>query len=178
MLDQVHQISEIIASLSIVASLIFVGLQVGQNTRALRSNTYQSNTETWQNIVMTLATNSDLLKAWKGDQRPEFDVLSEDEIRLGMFLSAMIKTMEFNYEQWLDGNLSDDLWLAAREGFVAQLELHPLYEKIWYGGMERQHSPKFRKMFEEIHEEAKANLRNAGISVDKGGPTNPSATAS
>lgn len=35
MLDRIHKISEIIAAFAIVGSLIFVGIQVDQNTQAI-----------------------------------------------------------------------------------------------------------------------------------------------
>jgi hypothetical protein len=45
MLDRIHKISEIVAAAAIVGSLIFVGIQMNQNTSALRASFIQSSIE-------------------------------------------------------------------------------------------------------------------------------------
>ena len=72
--------------------------------------------------------------------------------------SAMLKSVESNYLQWLDGNLSDDLWFAVREGLVAQFEVQTYYEIMWSIGGWRTFTPQFQSLFEEVMAEAKANL--------------------
>ena len=156
MLDRFHKISEIIASFAIVGSLIFVGVQVSQNTSALQNSAAQENATSWQNIALAMATNTELLEAWASysriDPRP-----SIEQNRIFNLSSAMLKSVESNYLQWLDGNLSDDLWFAVREGFVAQLEVQSYYEIMWSVGGWRTFTTQFQSLFEEVRAEAEAN---------------------
>ncbi len=100
-MDRVHKISEIIASFAIVASLLFVGLQVSQNTDALKDNAVQTSAASWQEITLTLATDEGLMNAWLA-QIPETEI-TVDDMRMLNLMAAMLKAAELNYLMWLDG---------------------------------------------------------------------------
>jgi hypothetical protein len=59
-LEQVFFVSQIVASIAVVASLIFVGLQVRENTTALQRNEHNSTMEQWTVIRMAVAKHRDI----------------------------------------------------------------------------------------------------------------------
>ena len=102
-LDRIHQVSEIVASVAIVASLIFVGTQVSQNTNALKLNAATTNAANWQSLLIARASDRDVIKSFiESLEAPEGTALPEvEEVRLGHFLTADLKSAELNYLQWL-----------------------------------------------------------------------------
>ena len=52
--DLAH-IADIIAAIGIIGSMLFVGVQLRQNTRSVRSSTLQQNTDHWQNYYALLS---------------------------------------------------------------------------------------------------------------------------
>jgi len=167
-LDRIHQISEIVASIAIVASLVFVGLQVNQNTNALRNAAAQSNSESWQDLTLTLATNPQLAEIWSKSVRKQDDVpfeMTGDMLQLAIYCGANLKSMESNYHQWLNGNLDDELFQAAREAFVFELESQPLYEVILNGFGQRLYTQRFVSFAKEALVEANANLTRTGAPI-------------
>jgi hypothetical protein len=152
MLDRFHKVSEIIAAFAIVGSLVFVGLQVSQNTGALKMSAAQTSATNWQNISLALATDATLSEAWLEKSGGRMTV---SEMRLFNLISATLKSMDLNYLLWLDGNLSDDIWLPLRATLVAQVSVQPYYEEFWNisGGM--FFSPQFRDQYAKILVEAK-----------------------
>jgi len=54
-LDQIVNIIEIAAAALVVVSLFFVGIQIHQNTRAIRGSTLQMNTDFWGTLFLRLA---------------------------------------------------------------------------------------------------------------------------
>jgi hypothetical protein len=148
MLDRVHKISEIIASFAIVASLLFVGLQVSQNTDALKNNAVQTSAASWQEITLTLATDEDLMKAWIAQiPDPDFTV---DEMRMFNLMAALLKAAELNYLMWLDGNLSDDMWSSIRENLVGQVTQQPFYREFWTISQGVGYTSPFRELMAEV----------------------------
>ena len=153
-LDRIHQVSEIVASIAIVASLIFVGIQVSQNTNALKLNAATTNAANWQSLLIARASDRDVIKSFiESLEAPEGTALPEvEEVRLGHFLTADLKSAELNYLQWLDGNLSDELWqtnrsglkwgLARQPGYWFSLRGHEMFSGSW--------TPAFQALVDEL----------------------------
>ena len=58
--EQISYLAQIVASVGVVVSLIFVGLQIRQNTAALERNEHNSTMEQWTVIRMAIAKNRDI----------------------------------------------------------------------------------------------------------------------
>ena len=169
MLDRFHKISEIVAAFAIVGSLIFVGVQVNQNTSALRNSAAQANSDSWQNLTLALANNPKIAEVmaatiitpedFPGQPAPEL-------LQVGAYINANIKSMETNYHQWLSGNLSDELFNAARAGFVFQLEIQPLMEQALTGPAAVSYTERFMAFVREVLAEARANRASRTSAAD------------
>ena len=59
-LEQLSYASQIIGTLGVILSLIFVGLQIRQNTAALQRNEHNSTMTQWSVIRMAIAENRDV----------------------------------------------------------------------------------------------------------------------
>jgi len=59
-LEQMFFLSQIIASMAVVLSLIFVGRQVRENTLTLQRNEHNSTMTQWTLIRMAIAKNRDI----------------------------------------------------------------------------------------------------------------------
>ena len=160
MLDRIHKISEIVAAFAIVGSLVFVGLQLNQNTDSLKANAAQVNASSWQELVMGIAANEQLATIWTNSliEMPAVTVSANttDTLRLTFVCSAQLKSMEANLLAWVNGDLSDELFEAARQGFILQLTVQPHYERILSGPAGQVYSPQFMNLYRESLVEAKA----------------------
>ena len=71
--EQISYLAQTVASVGVVVSLTFVGLQIRQNTAALERNEHNSTMEQWTVIRMAIAKNRDiaeLMTAGLHDERP------------------------------------------------------------------------------------------------------------
>jgi hypothetical protein len=59
-LEQLSYLAQIVGSLGVILSLVFVGLQIRQNTSALERNEHNSTMEQWTAIRMAIAQNRDV----------------------------------------------------------------------------------------------------------------------
>ncbi len=64
--EQISYLAQIVASLGVIVSLIFVGLQIRQNTAALQRNEHNSTMEQWTVIRMAIAKNRDIAELMTG----------------------------------------------------------------------------------------------------------------
>jgi hypothetical protein len=85
-LEHAFFVSQIIASAAIVASLIFVGLQVKDNTTALQRNEHNSTMAQWTVIRMAIARNRDIAELMTDGLRGSRPLDAADQLRLDQML--------------------------------------------------------------------------------------------
>src|SRR5436305_14799665 len=58
--EQISYLAQIVASVGVIVSLIFVGLQIKQNTGVLQRNEHNATMAQWTVIRMAIAKNRDI----------------------------------------------------------------------------------------------------------------------
>jgi hypothetical protein len=84
--DAIVAISQLVAAVGVVLSLIFVGLQIKQNTRALQRNEHNSTMEQWTVIRMAIAKNRDIAELMTAGLHDERRLDAADQLRLEQML--------------------------------------------------------------------------------------------
>ena len=85
-LEQLSYLAQIAGSVGVILSLIFVGLQVRQNTAALQRNEHNSTMAQWTVIRMAIAQNRDIAELMTAGLRGESALDAADQLRLEHFL--------------------------------------------------------------------------------------------
>ena len=156
MLDRIHKISEIVGAVALVASLIFVGIQISQNTEATRISNSQNALNSWNDITLAMTTDDALQRRQYDGTYPELrEKFAYDPAlaRMQSWLFAGVKAVESNYLQWLQGNLSDDLWHGYRSTFIELMTVSQDLAIYWENNG-YTHSAPFRDLVAELEPEA------------------------
>jgi hypothetical protein len=86
-LEQWAYLAQIVGTLGVILSLVFVGLQIRQNTAALQRNEHNSTMSQWTVIRMGIAENRDLAEFMTSGLRGEKALDAADQLRLEQFLA-------------------------------------------------------------------------------------------
>ena len=110
-------VAEIFGAIAIVISLIFVGLQIRDNTVAIQAATYQEHLGFELNHLTAAATDQVLADSYAiGAQGGDLNGLSEeDAARAGWLWLATYRLYEGFYLQYLRGTLSPEDWESRRQ---------------------------------------------------------------
>src|SRR3954468_9571432 len=84
--EQISYLAQIVASVGVVVSLIFVGLQIRQNTGALQRNEHNSTMAQWTVIRMAIAKHHDIAELMTAGLRGERALDPADQLRLEQML--------------------------------------------------------------------------------------------
>src|SRR5690349_17998550 len=84
--DAIVAISQLVAAVGVVLSLIFVGLQIKQNTRALQRAEHNSTMEQWTVIRQAIAQNRDIAELMTSGLHGERPLDAADQLRLEQML--------------------------------------------------------------------------------------------
>jgi hypothetical protein len=85
-LEQLSYFAQIIGSAGVILSLVFVGLQIRQNTAALQRNEHNSTMSQWTVLRMAVAQNRELAEFMTAGLKGERALDAADQFRLDQFL--------------------------------------------------------------------------------------------
>jgi hypothetical protein len=86
-LEQLSSLAQVFGSIGVIVSLIFVGLQIKQNTGALQRNEHNSTMEQWTVIRMAIAKNRDIAELMTAGLHGESATDAADQLRLEQMLA-------------------------------------------------------------------------------------------
>ena len=86
-LEQVSFLAQIIGSVGVIVSLVFVGVQVRHNTRALERNEHNSTMAQWTVIRQAIAGNREIAELMSDGLRGERALDAADQLRLEQMLA-------------------------------------------------------------------------------------------
>ena len=125
-LEQIYFIAQIVGVVTVVASLIFVALQVRQNNALLRTQTRQTMVERTQAELYQLVADPEISKAFT---KP--DPLTQDEwIKLTHWLIASLRQREYEWIQYSEGRLDEKLYESYRG--ILLIHLGPERTAKWW----------------------------------------------
>ena len=84
--DAIVAISQLVAAVGVILSMVFVGLQIKQNTRALQRTEHNSTMEQWTVIRQAIAQNRDIAELMTAGLQGERALDAADQLRLEQML--------------------------------------------------------------------------------------------
>jgi hypothetical protein len=151
-LSDLASLGSFISGLAVLASLIFVGVQIRQNARAVQASTSLGHTSAYNQLVSPVISQADFARVWRiGLADP--NALNDDErLRFIVYCSTMFRLFEAQRLQWQLKQLSTVHWNfidAQLRGFIG----HPGIKMFWK--LRRQtHSDDFAEWVDSVGKDA------------------------
>ena len=125
-LAELASFAEIIASIGVILSLIFVGMQINEGNRETRATTLQAASDTQLILMGELLRYADTWeKVLSGDP-----LADGAEMRRGIILYNLVMTENVNlFHQFNAGYLDDANWASRQNNFRRLVKL-PIYD-VW-----------------------------------------------
>jgi hypothetical protein len=111
-LGDLANLGQIIGAIAVVVSLIYVALQIRQNTNAVRAATSQSVHEHFANWYNSLACDASLSKIVIDGLRNYASLSETDKVRFVATFMAFLSYSQNAFIKWKQGLLAPPLWLA------------------------------------------------------------------
>jgi hypothetical protein len=145
-LEKLSFIAQIVSALVVVASMIFVGIQLKHAASAIRVSSSQAHSECYTDLAKSVIDNADFARIWRtGLADPK--TLNDDEwVRFVAYANALFRLYESSRVQWLNGRLDDEHWRTVEQQ-VADFWQLPGLQAAWKA---RGHgfSGEFREWFD------------------------------
>ncbi|MEE4250126.1 MAG: hypothetical protein V2I38_06010 [Alcanivoracaceae bacterium] len=154
-LQEYALMAEIISAIAIVISLIFVGFQIKENTKATQASAFHDIATLDVNLLLSMANSQESAKI-STLFRENPDALSEDELNYGFYIfAAEVRHVENLFLQKESKMISERSW-RSREALVEGLVLSPGFG-AFLGGTNKKY---FDGSFIEYAERKRASVQS------------------
>jgi hypothetical protein len=146
-LEQLNFVLQIIGSVGVVGSLIFVGLQVRQNTKATRVQVQENMTSDYIAVAHMLIDNAEVFTRGIAATPDSFASFSAAEKMISFVcFFAMFKHFENIHSQRERGFIDKESWAAWSEHILMSFNQPGV--KIWWELRRGSFNPHFRSFLE------------------------------
>lgn len=121
---------EALGTIGVIASLIFVGVQVQQGAAATRSATVLQLKDSWVQLNLAVATSPELSVAWKTVQEDGWDADYHASNLARGFYRALLHNWSNAYFQYRNGTLEEDQWLPHFREIERNVN-NPVFTRVW-----------------------------------------------
>lgn len=123
-------IAQIVGSVAVIASLIFVGLQIRQSTRVTRATALQMNADYWLNYF-TLLADRQLGEVYSKGALGRVELDSGEFAQFFFLCRATFMGCENQHHQYLSGLLDDDAYRGYEATIREQIADFPGVRAMW-----------------------------------------------
>ena len=161
-LDDLGNIGELVAAIGVIASLIYLAVQIRQNTRSVRASTYHSVNRSAREAEMAVAGSETLAHTFrKGVREPE-SLTGDERLRFDLTMRTTVGWYEDVFFQYRQGMLTRDFWEVRRRGLLDLIQQPGA--SSWWAKNSRLYTDSFVSEIGRLHREAgAAALRKAGL---------------
>lgn len=125
--DAVSAYSEVIGAIAVVVSLVYLALQIRQNTRAIRGSTLDAITAHMQE---ELRWSSEMPLVFKKALDDPDTLTFEESWQLSEWVTAAFTARQNEYHQYRQGLLDDDVWGASEN--IIRLLMGMAWVQNWW----------------------------------------------
>ena len=150
-------VGEILGAIAVFASLIYLAVQIRQNTQTTRSAARQAISESVMALPMNFIQTDEFVKAFNAKVHGE--QLDRDQaLKLEAFSYLTLRSWENIHYQYRSGMLDDEEWRSFRYNLKSLLQM-PMHQEYWAreGAI---FTDAFRNEIETIYEELSVEPRH------------------
>jgi hypothetical protein len=147
-LEQWSYAGNVVAALAVVASLVFVGLQLWQNTRAVRASASQGHSQLYADINAHVIDSGEFARIWRLGLGDPGSLDADERTRFFAFASTVFRYYESSQVLWLQGQLDASHWHMITQQ-AADFANQPGIQ-AWWQTRRHWHSVQFREWLEAL----------------------------
>jgi hypothetical protein len=145
-LEQAYYIAELVATLAIITSLIYVAVQIRQNTHAVKLSSAQNLSHELRESLGLLASDADLSDIHLRAMRDIDSLAAGEKFRFYIFLNNVFRVYENAYYQKTQRTVDPSVW-AGMQGNMNATKLTSGYQAFW-----RDRKSIFSSEFQEFYD--------------------------
>ena len=129
--EALSAIGELVGAGAVVISLIYLAIQIRQNSKIVAANTFQAISATSSDITLRMAENTELTEIMLVAFENPDQLTPKQVMQTQLFLRAAFRNYENYYYQYRLGYLEPDIWAGFKQTILDHVTRG--YGKLWWG---------------------------------------------
>ncbi len=140
--EAIGAVGETLGAIAVLLSLLYLGMQIKQNTRSLKSAAYQAAIASMSDMARATGTDLQTARVVRIFLQEDMADLSEDEFMMATsYLTGLFRNFENFYYQHETGAMEDHLWVGMRNSMVGYHHMPNV--RSWWDQRKSIYSPQF-----------------------------------
>ncbi len=157
-LQDLGAIGELIGGIAVVISLVYLAVQIRQNTQTVRASAYQSILAVSVQARLMVAQDPLLCRRMLEGLRDSEKLTDEEKAQLRQTISAMLRLFENVFFQYRRSMVEEQIWESWRAAMIAMFSRPDVQE--WWPSTRAFFHQEFREFLER---EAAQSIPPAGL---------------
>ena len=125
-LEEIYYIGQTVAVVALLISILFVGYQIRQNTKAIRATSHHAITDSFNQINALIIGDPKIARLWRLGMAGSSELNEDEATSFSLMALAYMRIFETLYYQYKNGTMDRKLfdaelntlkWTAANPGF-------------------------------------------------------------
>ncbi len=147
-LEQYAAIGEFVGGIGVVITLVYLALQIRQNTKTVRSSTLAANSQIWSGMMMNTLDPA-VMSAYLQGSLGETEMEPENFARFLFTCRAYFVNMESQWYQYKSGTLEAEIYLGYERSLLNQMLAFKGIRRYWKM-FSNEFSPEFSAYVESL----------------------------
>ena len=146
--EAINAFAQAIAATGVIAGLVFVGIQIRHNTRAVRSTNFHAITDSFNAVNLTIGAKTETSRVLRVGFADLGQLTDDERVQFHFLALSAIRVMETLYYSSKVGVAELDLWATERRTIDALMRNAGMRQ--WWVSNPLSFSPEFRRLVDEI----------------------------
>ena len=129
-LEQGAFIAEVASGIGVIASLIYLAVQIKQNSKMVAAQTFQSISSTSSDLAFRMGETPELATLTAAALGDGEGLTREQHLQIDLIMRSAFRNFENYYYQYMRGFLEQDMWEGFRQTMLAMI--HGKVGRDWW----------------------------------------------
>ena len=116
--DALGAIAELIGSIAVIVTLIYLSVQLRHNTKSTRLVSSQALTTTFSDFLGQLSSDSETANIYLRGLKDDSELTKEERFRFDTLILQMLRQADVHYHSFLEGAIPKGLWEVTEAGYM------------------------------------------------------------
>ena len=129
-LEQAYYIGQLVGSVVVIASLIYLAAEVRQNTRIAKLNSSHINTQVYTQFLELVSSDGELADIFRRGVNDITGLTAVEQIRFSSLLGIAFRNMFQQFQEYDMGLISSDDWDTWNKS-LTEIITYPGIQAVW-----------------------------------------------